>query len=54
MDPIKIDMDNSKDVMGSPIQNQEQMITQENVNALIIKDFFESVCLIIFFIFDIL
>jgi hypothetical protein len=53
MDPIKIDMDNSKDVMGSPIQNQEK-ITQENVNALIIKDFFESVCLIIFFIFDIL
>lgn len=41
MDPIKIDMDNSKDVMGSPIQNQEQMITQENVNALIIKEFFK-------------
>jgi len=53
MDPIKIDMDNSKDVMGSPIQNQEQMITQENVNALIIKTFLKCV-FNNFLIFDIL
>jgi len=31
MDPIKTDMDNSRDFIGSPIQNQEQLMTQINV-----------------------
>ena len=35
-------MDNPTDFIGSPIQNHEQVITQINVIARIISDFFEK------------
>lgn len=53
MEPIKIDIDNSKDLIGSPVQNHEQITTHTKVNARINRDFLDNVCLIILFIFDI-
>jgi len=53
IDPIKIETDNSIDFIASPVQNHEQMITHIKVNARINNDFFDTVCLIILFIFDI-
>ena len=52
MDPINTDMDNSRDFIGSPIQNQEQLMTQINVISRISNDFCEKMWLIIFSNFD--
>ena len=52
MEPINTDMDNSMDFIGSPIQNQEQLMTQKNVISRISNDFCEKVWLIIFSNFD--
>ena len=53
IEPIKTDMDNSIDFIGSPIQSQEQITTQKKVNSRISNDFLEKMCLIIILKFDI-
>jgi len=53
MEPIKTDMDNSIDFIGSPIHTHEHNKTQTKVNSRISKDFFEKMCLIIILKFDI-
>jgi hypothetical protein len=53
MEPIKTDMESSIDLIGSPIQSQEQNTTQIKVNSRISNDFLEKMCLIIFLKFDI-
>ena len=53
IDPINTETDNSIDLIGSPIQNQEQPITQIKVVNLICNDFFEKVWPIISSNFDI-
>ena len=53
MEPIRTDMESSIDLIGSPIQSQEQNTTQIKVNSRISNDFLEKMCLIIILKFDI-
>jgi len=53
MEPIRTDMESSIDLIGSPIQSQEQSTTQIKVTSRISNDFLEKMCLIIILKFDI-
>jgi len=53
IEPIRTDMESSIDLIGSPIQSQEQSTTQIKVNSRISNDFLEKMCLIIILKFDI-
>ena len=53
IEPIRTDMESSIDLIGSPIQSQEQNTTQIKVNSRISNDFLEKMCLIIILKFDI-
>jgi len=53
IEPIRTDMESSIDLIGSPIQSQEQNRTQIKVNSRISNDFLEKMCLIIILKFDI-
>ena len=46
IEPIKTDIAKLPDFIGSPIQNQEQIITHIKVINLIDKDFLENICMI--------
>ena len=53
IEPIRTDIESSIDLIGSPIQSQEQITTQIKVNSRISNDFLEKMCLIIILKFDI-
>ena len=53
IEPIRTDIESSIDLIGSPIQSQEQNTTQIKVNSRISNDFLEKMCLIIILKFDI-
>ena len=53
IEPIRTDMESSIDLIGSPIQSQEQNTTQIKVTSRISNDFLEKMCLIIILKFDI-
>jgi hypothetical protein len=53
IEPIRTDIESSIDLIGSPIQSQEQITTQKKVNSRISNDFLEKMCLIIILKFDI-
>ena len=53
MEPIRTDMESSIDLIGSPIQSQEQNTIQIKVNSRISNDFLEKMCPIIILKFDI-
>ena len=53
IEPIRTDMESSIDLIGSPIQSQEQSTTQIKVTSRISNDFLEKMCLIIILKFDI-
>ena len=53
MEPIRTDMESSNDLIGSPIQSQEQSTTQIKVTSRMNNDFLEKMCLIIILKFDI-
>jgi len=53
IEPIRTDIESSIDLIGSPIQSQEQNTTQIKVNSRISNDFLEKMCRIIILKFDI-
>ena len=53
IEQIRTDMESSIDLIGSPIQSQEQNTTQIKVNSRISNDFLEKMCPIIILKFDI-
>jgi len=53
IEPIRTDMESSIDLIGSPIQSQEQSTTQIKVTCRISNDFLEKMCHIIILKFDI-
>jgi len=54
MEPNRTERAKLADFMGSPVQNQEHVITQRNVANLIWRDFLEKICFTIFFIFELI